>query len=47
MELLVEFALIAAVSGVGFEDVAVAGFQLFQDGGFVDDTGTAVVGEAG
>ena len=42
-----ELALIAAVSGVGFEDVAVAGFQLFQDGAFVDNTGAAVVGEAG
>lgn len=42
-----EFAFIAAVRGVGFEDVAVAGFQLFQDTAFVDDTGAAVVGEAG
>lgn len=40
-------AFITAVGGVGFEDVAVAGFQLFQDGGFVDDTGAAVIGEAG
>lgn len=47
VELLVELAFIAAVGGVGFEDVAVAGFQLFQDTAFVDDTGTAVVGEAG
>lgn len=39
------FAFIAAVGGVGLEDVAVATFQLFQDGGFVDYTGTAVVGE--
>lgn len=36
---------VAAMGDVGFEDVAVAGFQFFQDGGFVDDTGTAVVGE--
>lgn len=47
MQLLVEFTFVAAVGGVGFEDVAVAGFQLFQDTAFVDDTGTAVVGEAG
>lgn len=38
-------AFVAAMGGVGLEDVAVAGFQLFQDGGFVDDAGTAVVGE--
>lgn len=42
-----ELAFIAAVGCVGFEDVAVAGFQLFQDTAFVDDTGAAVVGEAG
>lgn len=41
------FAFIAAVGGVGFEDVAVAGFELFQHAAFVDDTGAAVVGEAG
>ena len=45
MELLMKFAFIAAVGGVGFEDVAVAGFQFFEDAGFVDDTGAAVVGE--
>ncbi len=39
------FAFVAAVGGVGFEDVAVATFQLFQDCGFVDYAGTAVVGE--
>lgn len=39
------FAFIAAVGGVGLEDVAVATLQLFQDGGLVDYTGTAVVGE--
>lgn len=33
------------MGGVGFEDVAVAGFQFFQDTAFVDYTGTAVVGE--
>lgn len=40
-------AFIATVGGVGFEDVAVAGFELFQDTALVYDTGTAVVGEAG
>lgn len=40
-------AFIAAVGGVGFEDVSVAGFQFFQDTALVDDTRTAVVGEAG
>ena len=39
------FAFVAAVGGVGLEDVAVATFQLFQDGGLVDYTGSAVVGE--
>lgn len=39
------FAFVAAVGGVGFEDVAVAGFQLFKDAAFVDYAGTAVVGE--
>lgn len=38
-------AFVAAMGNIGLEDVAVAGFQLFQDGGFVDDAGTAVVGE--
>ena len=38
-------AFVAAVGNVGLEDVAVADFELFQDGGFVDDAGTAVVGE--
>lgn len=40
-----EFAFIAAVGGVGFEDVSVAGFEFFQDGAFVDDAGTSVIGE--
>lgn len=40
-------AFIATVGGVGFEDVAVAGFEFLQDSAFVDDTGAAVVGEAG
>ena len=39
------FPFVAAVGCVGLEDVAVAGFELFQDGGFVDDAGAAVVGE--
>lgn len=39
------FAFVAAVGGVGLEDVAVATFQLFQVGGLVDYTGSAVVGE--
>lgn len=47
MELFVEFPFVAAVGGVGFENVAIATLQLFQDCGFVDDTGTTVVGEAG
>lgn len=38
-------AFVAAVGNVGLEDVAVAGFEFLQDGGFVDDTGTAVVCE--
>lgn len=41
-----ELAFIAAMGGVGFEDVAVAGFEFLQDGTFVYDTGAAVVGEA-
>ena len=47
MELLVELAFIAAVSGVGFENVAVAGFEFLQDTAFVDDTGAAVICETG
>ena len=42
-----ELAFVAAVRNVGFEDVAIAGFELFQDTAFVDDTGAAVVGKAG
>ena len=38
-------AFVAAVGCVGLEDVAVAAFQLFQDCGFVDYAGTAVVSE--
>ena len=40
-----KLAFVAAVGGVSFEDVAVAGFQLFQDAAFIDHAGTAVVGE--
>ena len=47
VQLLVEFAFIAAVGGICFEDVAIADFELFQNTAFVDDSGTAVVGEAG
>lgn len=47
MELLVEFALIAAVGGVGFEDVTVAGFEFLQDTALVDYARPAVIGEAG
>ncbi len=38
-------AFVAAVGGVGLEDVAVATLQFLQDGGLVDDTGTAVIGK--
>lgn len=41
----VPLTFVATMGGVGLEDVAVAGFQLFEDVGFVDDTGAAVVGE--
>lgn len=44
MELGMEFAFVAAVSGIGFENVAVAWFQFFQDATFVHHTGAAVVG---
>jgi hypothetical protein len=42
-----ELAFIAAVGGVGFEDVAVSSFQFFQNTALVDDTWAAVIGEAG
>lgn len=35
------------VGGVGFEDVAVAGFEEAEDAGFVDYSGTTVVCEGG
>ena len=41
----VKFAFIAAVSGVGLEDVTVPGFMFFQHGGFVHHAGPAVIGE--
>lgn len=44
VETLVPFAFVAAVGGVGLEDVAVAGFQLFEDAGFVDYAGAAIIG---
>ena len=37
--------LVAAIGNIRLEDVAVARFEFFQDGGFVDYAGTAVVGE--
>ena len=40
-----ELAFVAAVGGIGFEDVAVTGFQIFQDTALVHHTGTAVIGE--
>ena len=40
-----QFSFVAAVGNVGLEYVTVAGFEFFQDGGFVNDAGTAVVGE--
>ena len=41
----VPLAFIAAVGGVGFEDVAVSGFQLFQDTALVYHSGATVIGE--
>ena len=38
-----EFAFVAAVRGVGFEDIAVAGFESPVNAGFVDNAGPAVV----
>lgn len=35
------------MGGVGFKDVAVAGFEEAEDAGFVDYTGPAVVREGG
>lgn len=41
----VPLASVAAVGGVGAEDVAVAGFEHFIDAGFVNGTGSYVVGQ--
>ena len=41
----VPFALVAAVGSVGFEDVAVTGFQLFKDTALVYHSGPAIIGE--
>lgn len=38
-------AFVAAMGNVGLEDVAVAGFELFQNARLVDDAGAAVIGE--
>ena len=38
-------AFVAAVGCVGLEDVAVASFQFFQDGGLVDYTGPDIVSQ--
>ena len=38
-------AFVMAMGGVGFEDVAVSGFQLFKDIALVHYSGTTVVGE--
>ncbi len=40
-----KLTFVAAVGGVGFEDVAVSGFQLFQDTALVHYSGPTVVGE--
>ena len=45
MKLLVKLAFVAAVGGVGFEDVAVTGFQFFQDTALVYHSGSIVIGE--
>ena len=38
-------AFVATMRCIGLEDVAVATFQLFQDGGLVDYSGPTVIGE--
>ena len=43
MELLMEFAFVVAMGGIGFEDVAVAGFQFFEDAGLIHRSGTDIV----
>jgi hypothetical protein len=44
IEATMEFAFVAAVGGVGLENVAVAEFQFFEDDGLVDDARATVVG---
>lgn len=45
IQAFMKFALVVAVGGVVAEDVAVATAELFVEGGFVDCTGTNVVGK--
>ena len=45
MDTFVPFAFVAAVGGVGFENVAVSGFQFLQYAGLVNNSGTTVIGE--
>lgn len=40
-----KFAFVAAMGGVGLEDVSVAGFQFFEYAGLIDNAGTTVVGK--
>ena len=45
VDTFVPFAFVAAVGGVGFENVAVSGFKFFQYAGLVHNSGAAVIGE--
>lgn len=45
VKLLVELAFVVAVGGIGFEDVAVAGFQHSIYGAFLDCAGADVIGQ--
>lgn len=45
VQLLMKFTLVVAVGGIGFEDVAVAGFQHPIYGAFLDCTGADVIGQ--
>lgn len=45
MDTFMPHAFVVAVGDVGFEDVAVTGFQFFQNTTLVHHTGTAVIGE--
>lgn len=47
VETFVPFAFVVTVGGVGDADVAVAGFEEFEDTAFVYYTGAAVVSEGG